>query len=68
VLDCALLMRDVPVTWNPLPPMLAADAVAAHSCAGRGGRLSRPGRALGAAGLDDAALPLTAAARVMAAG
>jgi hypothetical protein len=20
-LDCALLMRDVPVTWNPLPPM-----------------------------------------------
>ena len=20
-LDCALLMRDVPVMWNPLPPM-----------------------------------------------
>jgi hypothetical protein len=20
-LDCALLMRDIPVTWNPLPPM-----------------------------------------------
>jgi hypothetical protein len=24
--DCALLMRDVPVTWNPLRPMLAPEA------------------------------------------
>lgn len=25
-LDCALLMRDVPVTWNPLRPMLVPEA------------------------------------------
>jgi hypothetical protein len=31
VLDCALLMRDVPVTWKPLPPMPTADGAAAHS-------------------------------------
>ena len=27
VLDCALLMRDVPVVWNALPPLRLADRV-----------------------------------------
>jgi len=24
-LDCALLMREVPVTWSPLAPMLSVE-------------------------------------------
>jgi hypothetical protein len=33
-IDCALLMRDVPVRWNPLPPMTVdarRDAASAGS-------------------------------------
>ncbi|MET8776859.1 DUF2071 domain-containing protein [Nocardia sp. NPDC004654] len=34
VLDCALLMREVPVTWRPLPPLrVAADSATAGNSA-----------------------------------